>query len=522
MHIEPRSNCAHSVLLQSHSVFGVFPRIIWITTSFKFCIPIVFAYASFHFSSHSCPFDTLHFTALNLALAMALDDQLGAVPDSQPLLGLHRPVCTVKRFANRAARTAPYLGSAPSSFCPPTPKAPGLPTPQLLCRWSQGRFSPDYRPRGLSPVESVGLSPPLRESRFQFRGVLPTGGLAVGPSTLGIHRPGIQPLITFAPRPKVVAFTSFHPPMMGSLPQPAVSQPVTGVTPSNAAVTTMLHMHDQLKLQHLQLWLSVLHDAGPESELFVSTSDSAHASELRMKAVSRFAPSTMASYLRMWAQWKAFCECQAVSAFRPAPLNVVDFLHVHSRASAQGLAAGYIRALTWVSKYAGFPVLLSCLQAPLAKSYAVASAPVPRREAAPLPLSFVIWLETCILKSIGTSADRLVMGGILVLIWSSLRWSDAQWISPCHLLEDQDSLRGLAHRTKSTSRGMPFGLLRCGFLGHTVDVPWCSLWLNLVRTALHHTAQRHRGLFCHFGRRRSMIALSSREKAVSLPAGRGL
>ena len=40
---------------------------------------------------------------------------------------------------------------------------------------------------------------------------------------------------------------------------------------------------------------------------------------------------------------------------------------------------------------------------------------------------------------------------------------------------------------------MPFGLLRCGFLGHTVDVPWCSLRLNLVRTALHHTAQRHRG-----------------------------
>ena len=158
-----------------------------------------------------------------------------------------------------------------------------------------------------------------------------------------------------------------------------------------------------------------------------STSESAHASELRMKSVSRFAPSTMASYLRMWAQWKAFCECQAVSAFRPAALNVVDFLHVHSRASAQGLAARYIRAVTWVSKYAGFPVLLSCLQAPLAKSYAVASAPVPRREAAPLPLSFVIWLETCILKSIGTSADRLVMGGILILIWSSLRWIDAQW-----------------------------------------------------------------------------------------------
>ena len=228
---------------------------------------------------------------------MALDEQTGTVPDSQLFLGLLRPVCTVKRFANRAARTAPYLESAPSSFCPPTPKAPGLPTPQLLCRWSHGRFSPDYRPKGLTPAGSVGSSPPLREPRLQCSGDLHFGGLAACPSPLGIHRPGFQPLLTFAPRPKVVALPSFHPPMMGSLPQPAVSQPVTGVTPSNAAVTTMLHMHDQLKLQHLQLWLSVLHDAGPESELFVTTSDSAHASELRMKAVSRFAPSTMAAYL---------------------------------------------------------------------------------------------------------------------------------------------------------------------------------------------------------------------------------
>eukprot|EP00435_Cladocopium_sp_Y103_P033967 s465_g8.t1 len=65
-------------------------------------------------------------------------------------------------------------------------------------------------------------------------------------------------------------------------------------------------------------------------------------------------------------------------------------------------------------------------------------------EAAPLPLSFVVWLESCILKQMGSVADRLVMGGILVLIWGSLRWSDAQWVSPRDLLEDQDSIRGVA------------------------------------------------------------------------------
>ena len=46
---------------------------------------------------------------------------------------------------------------------------------------------------------------------------------------------------------------------------------------------------DQLKLQHLQLWLSVLHNVGAESDLFVFHLGQC---ELRMKAVLRFAPST--------------------------------------------------------------------------------------------------------------------------------------------------------------------------------------------------------------------------------------
>ena len=85
------------------------------------------------------------------------------------------------------------------------------------------------------------------------------------------------------------------------------------------------------------------------------------------------------------------------------------------------------------------------------------------------------------------------MGGILVLVWGSLRWSDSQWVSPADLLEDMDSLRGMALKTKTTTRGMPFGILRSGFLGHTANSPWSTLWLNLVREALHLTAARHKG-----------------------------
>eukprot|EP00435_Cladocopium_sp_Y103_P062983 s777_g24.t1 len=56
----------------------------------------------------------------------------------------------------------------------------------------------------------------------------------------------------------------------------------------------------------------------------------------------------------------------------------------------------------------------------------------------------------------------------------------------------------LAHRTKSTTRGMPFGVLRSGFLGHTSPVSWCSVWMNLVREATHRTSISHDGFVPDF------------------------
>ena len=81
-----------------------------------------------------------------------------------------------------------------------------------------------------------------------------------------------------------------------------------------------------------------------------------------------------------------------------------------------------------------------------------------------MPLGFVVYLEQAILKESGSPADRLLMGCLLVLIWSSLRWSDALWISPIQLTEDDDLVRGVATRTKTTNRGMPFAFIKCGLV----------------------------------------------------------
>ena len=103
----------------------------------------------------------------------------------------------------------------------------------------------------------------------------------------------------------------------------------------------------------------------------------------------------------------------------------------------------------------------------------------------------MVFLETQILRELGTAADRLLMGGLLV--WSSLRWSDATWVSPSSLSIEDDTIRGVANKTKTTVRGMPFAFLTCGFLSGTTSVSWTAKWLNLVQAALQRTSEAFPG-----------------------------
>ena len=58
----------------------------------------------------------------------------------------------------------------------------------------------------------------------------------------------------------------------------------------------------------------------------------------------------------------------------------------------------------------------------------------------------------------------LILGFFLVLIWGSLRFSDAQRINLRSLVYNGENLRGLSWRTKTTNRGQAFGVLAQGLL----------------------------------------------------------
>ena len=400
-------------------------------------------------------------------------------PESRPSISnqtsmLPEPLFRVKRWRKDSA----------ANFVNPSPKASAI-TPK-------GSLSSKYRPPSLCVAPLGGLPPPSPRKRVYPQAHLSNDGLHyTAPTKLLVHS------MAFKTRLAHVSSS----PSMQVIKRPGNSSDdhclsatldlsTSVAKPMSTDTTTMLALHQQLKEQHHVEWLRILEVAADESDLVKSTRDSENGTLHRARVIAKFSPSTLASYFRCWHQWTSFCQCHDANPHQPQVVLLADFLQVSSKRSALGVATAHSRALTWMSKYAGFPILKQALEAPITRAYTIPSEVVPRKEAAPLPLSFVVYLESCILKDLGTPADRLVMGSILALVWASLRWSDALWVSPSDLVEDADIIRGVGHKTKTTSRGMPFALVKSGLLGVKISsVSWATKWLNLVRQALQRTTE---------------------------------
>ena len=383
-------------------------------------------------------------------------------------------------------------------FVAPLCKASPTDPKHLVNRWDGGSLAAQYKPIFFESLDVGGLPPPPpppRQRGFPQRDAQPPGLPYIPPAKLSVHSISYSSQLSYC-RPHqsleisrgsttVAPSTSF---LSGTL---AVPDHV--INASAADSTTMLALHNQLRTQHQCEWLQLLKTAGNHSELVKASQGSPNQDEHLVKVVAKFAPSTMAAYLKSWSQWTEFCTCHQSCPYNPSIAFLADFLQVSSKRSSLGVATAQSRALTWTAKYAGFPSLLSAMQAPLTRAYIIPSEIAVRKEAAPLPLSFVVYLESCLLKDLGNTADRLLMGSILMLIWASLRWSDALWVTPSDLIIDGDVIRGVAKKTKTTTRGMPFAFLTCGFLASSESVNWATKWMNLVRQALQHTIETYPG-----------------------------
>ena len=300
------------------------------------------------------------------------------------------PICTVKRY-RRSKSPASSVSQPPVVLFATAKISPVVPRN----RWDGVHLAQQYKPPSMGSLPCGGLPPPSPRPRLFAERSLPLGGLQYESfADLKVHHGPIMHQLA----PELGPHKAVRPPLVPVQPQAlVVSAPLSVsmdvVGPSHSSSSTMLEVHQQLKQQHVQAWLQLLQEAGAHSDLVRTTATSETPELHRARVIARYAPSTLAAYLRSWHSWVEFCGCHQACPYQPSTTLVADFLQVSSRKSSLGVATAQSRSLTWVSKHAGFSVLRQALDTSLVKSYIIPPLLALRKEAAPLPLSFVVYLE---------------------------------------------------------------------------------------------------------------------------------
>ena len=329
-------------------------------------------------------------------------------------------------------------------------------------RWRNGALNPDFRPKAPPEAPSRGLPAPAVSRRF--REVAENAQCPLEP-------PAVRPRVRVSSMPVLRAIADPAP----ALPGPSLTAPVhlapLRLHAAAPGLNTVRAAWDAALNAERQRWLDIVEQV---ALLLPAGHD-----VLRIKASDH---ATLSSYFSRWELWMQFCTLQSLDAVSPDVVDVADFVHSHSQGRL-GAAILSIKAMRFVSKRLELTILMVRLSSTLVKSFCVSGEIAERRETAPLPLSFVIFLERLILDGQQPNAKRLIAGCMLVAIWASLRFSDAQWSSPLHLHMSSTALLGFSSKTKTTRKGMPFGVLAEGLF----DRRWPGVWLLILQVAVRAT-----------------------------------
>lgn len=110
--------------------------------------------------------------------------------------------------------------------------------------------------------------------------------------------------------------------------------------------------------------------------------------------------------------------------------------------------------------------------------------PKDRREAVPLPFMIIARWEETVADSSSPDWLKLLLGGFLLAIWSSLRYADLQRVDLQTLNLAPNTLRGLCRVTKTTKVGQPFAVILAGLTAFSSRTSWVQHWLIALQTAM--------------------------------------
>ena len=215
----------------------------------------------------------------------------------------------------------------------------------------------------------------------------------------------------------------------------------------------------------------------PISSVLGELESSSNADRLLRNLLSSVSENTLTRYLANLHKFILVSEELALDLGSLKQINIADILLSLHRGEVH--ISNALKALRWAAK--AFHLRLPDLYGGLllgVESRVLSD----RKEALPLPIFILAAWERFLLSEEGETGFRLFIGGLLVAANASLRFSDCQHVLWSSVQAGRDCLRAISYRTKSSRRGMPFGLVSCGFYGDSAAYyhSWVCKYLYLL------------------------------------------
>ena len=221
----------------------------------------------------------------------------------------------------------------------------------------------------------------------------------------------------------------------------------------------------------VNLWASILVSLGSLSKVFTDIGNHANFSNLASIILDAFAASTLHRYLTCISKFLTWCRESDLPLPSISAATVLDVLQGGSRNSGMK-GSTVLKSLQWCRKQADVQAW-SFLDSPLIQGWMKSKVPADRRESLPLPLYVVVQWERRLLQANIPLREIIIIGGFLLMIWTGLRFSDLQRVTITSVVCSASEIRGISWRTKTCSKGQPWGARASGFLS-VGSVTWLS------------------------------------------------
>lgn len=400
----------------------------------------------------------------------------------------------------------------------PTPKA--LPRPFLSRSCDVPRFrapfqvndmvsaAPKVREHSVvasSAAQHSGLQPPAFDKHFHQSRSL-ADSLVQGSSS-GLPAPNftqsppcslLDDAVDIDSMPMVITGSLGSSELVSSAPSPCLQK--LGSVPKHSTLTSNL---TRIKLASKSpivwsLWLQFSAVLQTFSGVLQQLTQSSYVQEHAERFLNQFAATTLLRYMQSTLQFIQLCKDLHIDLQALTESQLADVLICGSlarRADGSGPKCSVtIKALRWCCKQLDVKIFASAFGS-MISSFERQKIPVDRKESLPFPLFIIMKWERRILQSQATLKEIVILGGLLLLCWSGLRFSDLQRSQLQSWFLDEESLRGLTWRAKTCSTATPFGVCNSGLLSQgnwtwvhkylqTLDRMYASQPLNSIDFAL--------------------------------------